>query len=103
MALKLNSLNLQSHKCSSFALPPMASSSPRSPNFVMASTLRSGTKSAFLSYLFYFFFFFLSLVVVLVSHWYLSRILVDLGLCVFALIRFQAVILCLSDALPGLL
>ncbi|CAH9133919.1 unnamed protein product [Cuscuta epithymum] len=44
MALKLNSLNLQSHKYSSFALPPMSRSNLRSPKFYMASTLSSGTK-----------------------------------------------------------
>ncbi|KAK4794270.1 hypothetical protein SAY86_012264 [Trapa natans] len=49
MALKLN-INapfLQSHKLSSFALPAMANNiSLRSPTFLMASTLRSGSKEA---------------------------------------------------------
>ncbi|XP_031391539.1 LOW QUALITY PROTEIN: stearoyl-[acyl-carrier-protein] 9-desaturase, chloroplastic-like [Punica granatum] len=47
MALKLNTNGpfLQSQKLSSFALPPMANNlSLRSPKFVMASTLRSGSK-----------------------------------------------------------
>ncbi|KAL8479279.1 hypothetical protein ACS0TY_026221 [Phlomoides rotata] len=42
MALKLNAITFQSPKYPSFALPPMASLS--SPKFLMASTLRSGSK-----------------------------------------------------------
>ncbi|CAA0818425.1 Acyl- [Striga hermonthica] len=41
MALKLNAINFESPKCPSFSLPPMAAH--RSPRFLMASTLRSGS------------------------------------------------------------
>ncbi|CAN4099536.1 unnamed protein product [Withania somnifera] len=42
MALKLYAFNFQSHKYSSFVLPPMVSL--RSPKFLMAANLRSGTR-----------------------------------------------------------
>ncbi|CAA2981250.1 Acyl-[acyl-carrier-protein] desaturase, chloroplastic [Olea europaea subsp. europaea] len=42
MVLELNAINFQYRKCTSFALPPVASH--RSPKFFMASTLRSGFK-----------------------------------------------------------
>lgn len=46
MALKLTPITSQSPKFPSFALPPMASF--RSPKFLMASTLRSGSKCVLL-------------------------------------------------------
>lgn len=44
MALKLNVINFQSHKYSSFSLPPTASI--RSPKFFMASAIGSQTNDA---------------------------------------------------------
>ncbi|CAA2981251.1 stearoyl-[acyl-carrier- ] 9-desaturase, chloroplastic [Olea europaea subsp. europaea] len=42
MVLERNAINFQYRKCTSFALPPVASH--RSPKFFMASTLRYGSK-----------------------------------------------------------
>lgn len=47
MALKLSTFTTPSHKVPCFALPQMASR--RSPKFSMASTLRSNSKSVFIS------------------------------------------------------